>query len=149
LLGRCMLGFSLMRIAGNRPAQLPAAGVLSQGGRKSCFHTRANRCDWRCAICTHAWMRVAGATCRMMSGILDTYAVLVAVIHVEIGTVYRARFVGCPSSVAAKAFPSPREQRRKRDGSDYSIFRLLLLLLLYEYMRCFVHTLDMVRLPCK
>jgi hypothetical protein len=85
----------------------------------------------------------------MMSGILDTYAVLVAVIHVEIGTVYRARFVGCPSSVAAKAFPSPREQRRKRDGSDYSIFRLLLLLLLYEYMRCFVHTLDMVRLPCR
>jgi hypothetical protein len=53
-----MLGFSLMRIAGNRPAQLPAAGVLSQGGgRKSCFHTRANRRDWRCVLYarTHEW----------------------------------------------------------------------------------------------
>jgi hypothetical protein len=65
----------------------------------------------------------------MMSGILDTYVVLVAVIHVEIGTVYRAQFVSCPSSVAAKAFPSPIEQRRKRDDGIDGIFRLLLLLL--------------------
>jgi hypothetical protein len=69
--------------------------------------------------------------------------VLVAVIHVEIGTVYRAHFVSCPSSVAAKAFPSPRGRRRKRYGGDYSIF-LLLLLLLDEDVCCLMHTSDVV-----
>ena len=72
--------------------------------------------------------------------------VLVAVIHVEIGTVYRAHFVSCPSSVAAKAFPSPKEQRRKRYGGDYSLF--LLLLLLNEDVCCLIHTPDSVHLSC-
>jgi hypothetical protein len=36
-----MLGLSLMRKAGNRPAQRPAAGVLSQGAAGNLVFTRA------------------------------------------------------------------------------------------------------------